>query len=100
LAQAMMHEGEPYDFDFDFCQSQRLVCTEVVYRAYEGVAGVQFELHRHVGRFALAASDLIGMALMGRHFEVVAVYLPKHAPEIVTGPAATALVRQVEGATR
>ena len=36
LAHGMMHEGKPYDFDFDFCYSHRLVCTEVVYRAYEG----------------------------------------------------------------
>jgi hypothetical protein len=97
LAQALMHEGKPYDFDFDFCQSQRLVCTEVVYRAYEGIAGVQFELHRHVGRFALSASDLIRMAVAGRHFEVVAVYSPKHAQEVVSGPAATTVVKHVEG---
>jgi hypothetical protein len=97
LAQALMHEGKPYDFDFDFCQSQRLVCTEVVYRAYEGIAGVQFELHRHVGRFALSASDLIRIAVAGRHFEVVAVYSPKHAPEVVSGPSATMIVKHVEG---
>jgi hypothetical protein len=94
----MMHEGKPYDFDFDFRQSQRLVCTEVVYRAYEGVAGVQFDLQRHVGRFALSASDLIGMALAGRHFEVAAVYLPRHSPEVITGPAAAQVVRHIEGA--
>ena len=80
LAHGMMHEGKPYDFDFDFCYSHRLVCTEVVYRAYEGVAGIQFDLRRHVGRFALAAGDILRMALAGRHFEVVAVYLPKRSP--------------------
>jgi hypothetical protein len=98
LAQALMHEGKPYDFDFDFCQSQRLVCTEVVYRAYEGVAGVQFDLQRHVGRFALSAGDLLRMALAGRHFEVTAVYLPKQSPVLECGPSAAAIVRRVEGA--
>jgi hypothetical protein len=71
-----MHEGKAYDFDFDFCASHRLVCTEVVYRAYEGVAGVQFDLRRHVGRFAFAAGELLSMALTRRHFVFVALYSP------------------------
>ena len=91
-AQALMHEGKPYDFDFDFCASHRLVCTEVVYRAYEGIAGVQFDLHRHAGRFALAAGDLLRMALARRHFEVVAVYSRAHAPTIQSGSAAAEIV--------
>ncbi|MCI0333362.1 MAG: hypothetical protein L0228_09085, partial [Planctomycetes bacterium] len=94
LAQALMHEGKAYDFDFDFCASHRLVCTEVVYRAYEGVAGVQFDLQRHVGRFALSASDLVRMALARRHFELVAAYSPTHAPTVQTGPAAAEVVRR------
>jgi hypothetical protein len=96
LAQALMHEGKPYDFDFDFCASYRLVCTEVVYRAYEGVAGVQFDLKRHAGRFALAANELLRMALARRHFELLAVYSPAHAPSIQLGAAAEQIVRRVE----
>ena len=91
-----MHEGKPYDFDFNFCCSHRLVCTEVIYRAYEGVGGVQFDLQRHVGRFALAAGDILRMALARRHFEVLYVYSPAHSPKIETGPAAVEIVRQVE----
>jgi hypothetical protein len=97
LTQALMHEGKPYDFDFDFCCSHRLVCTEVVYRAYEGVGGVQFDLHRHAGRFALAAGDILRLALARRHFEVVHVYSPAHSPQIESGPAAEEIVRRVEG---
>jgi hypothetical protein len=97
LAQAFMHEGKPYDFDFDFCSSHRLVCTEVVYRAYEGVADVQFDLARHVGRFALAAGDLLRMALAKQHFEVVACYSPAHSAALEFGPAAEQIVRGVEG---
>ncbi len=98
ISHALMHEGKPYDFDFDFCYSHRLVCTEVVYRAYEGLAGVQFDLRRHVGRFALAAGDLLRMALAGRGFEVVAVYMPQRSPNLETGAAAAQIVRRVEGA--
>jgi hypothetical protein len=97
LAQALMHEGKAYDFDFDFCASHRLVCTEVVYRAYEGVAGVQFDLHRHAGRFALAAGDILRMALARRHFEIVAVYSRSHAPTLQIGPPAHEIVHHVEG---
>ena len=83
--QALMHEGKPYDFDFDFCASNRLVCTEVVYRAYEGIAGIKFALERHAGRFALASGDLLQMALNEQHFQIIAVYSAPHAPIIQTG---------------
>jgi hypothetical protein len=96
LAQALMHEGKAYDFDFNFCLSHRLVCTEVVYRAYEGVAGVEFDLRRHAGRFALSAADLLRMALAGRFFELVAVYSPAHGARIEQGPAAAAIVASAE----
>jgi hypothetical protein len=98
IAHGLMHEGKPYDFDFDFCHSQRLVCTEVVYRAYEGVGGIQFDLRRHLGRFALSADDILRLALSGEHFELAAVYLPRRSPVVETGPAAAAIVRHVEGA--
>jgi hypothetical protein len=97
LSHGLMHEGKPYDFDFDFCYSHRLVCTEVVYRAYEGVAGTQFDLRRHVGRFALAAGDLLRMALAGRQFAIQAAYVPTRSPHVELGPGAAQIVRRVEG---
>ena len=97
ISHGLMHEGKPYDFDFDFCYSHRLVCTEVVYRAYEGVAGTQFDLRRHVGRFALAAGDLLRMALARRHFEILAAYVPTRSPQLELGAAAAQIVRRVEG---
>lgn len=97
LAQALLHEGKPYDFDFDFSCSHRMVCTEVVYRAYDGVANVAFQLPRHVGRFALAAGDLLRMALNERHFTVVAVYSPAHGGGLEQGLKAVEIVRGKEG---
>jgi hypothetical protein len=99
ISHGLMHEGKPYDFDFDFCYSHRLVCTEVVYRAYEGVAGTQFDLRRHVGRFALAAGDLLRMSLARRHFEIEAAYVPTRSPNLELGAAAAQIVRRVEGVT-
>jgi hypothetical protein len=97
LAQALMHEGKAYDFDFDFCASHRLVCTEVVYRAYDGIAGVQFELKRHVGRFALAAGDILRLGLARKHFSVIAAYSPAHGQELLQGTSAHDLVAEVDG---
>jgi hypothetical protein len=93
----MMHEGKAYDFDFDFRASHRMVCTEVIYRAYEGVADVKFDLQRHVGRLALGANELVQMALERRHFEVVAVYSPAHMPTVQFADAAIDIIHRAQG---
>jgi hypothetical protein len=61
------------------------------------VAGAQFDLRRHVGRFALAAADLLRMALADRHFTIQAAYVPTRSPHVETGGAAAQIVRRVEG---
>ena len=94
ITRALGHEGKPYDFDFDFTRSDRLVCTEVVYRAYEGIGDVQFELTRRAGRWTLSAEDLLNMAVDGRHFEVVAVYSPSHDAVMRQGAEAWDLLRR------
>jgi hypothetical protein len=68
--------GRPYDFDFDFSRSDRMVCTEVVYRSYEGVGGLRFALVRRAGRLTLSAEDLLQMALQQQGFEIVGAYAP------------------------
>ena len=37
IERAITHEGKGYNFDFDFFNSDQLVCTEVIYRAYDGI---------------------------------------------------------------
>lgn len=85
LGRAMFHEGKPYDFDFDFTRSDRLVCTEVIYRGYDGVGGVHFELTRRHGRLTLSAEDLLRKALRGEYFEPLAVYVPDCHKRLCTG---------------
>ena len=63
LIRAMSHEGKLYDFSFDFSQSQRLACTELIYRGYHGVGPVAFKLSQHHGRSCISAEDLIEQAL-------------------------------------
>jgi len=94
LARGLFHEGKPYDFDFDFTRADRLVCTEVVYRSYEGIGEVGFELTRRAGRLTLSAEDLVEMSLAGRHFEPLAVFSPTHAPQLAAGRQARALLEQ------
>lgn len=93
IARALFHDGKPYDFDFDLTRSDRLVCTEVVYRSYEGLAGVHFPLTQRAGRMTLAAEDLLRMALNNEHFEVVAAYAPGHSTAIAHESAAAGLLR-------
>ena len=63
-----------YNFDFDFFSSDRLVCTEVVYRSYDGLDGITFTLTERAGRKTLSAEDLLDFALDSNAFEPVAIF--------------------------
>lgn len=39
LLRAFHYAGRPYDFNFDFATDAELVCSEVIYKAYEPAAG-------------------------------------------------------------
>ncbi|MCH7227072.1 YiiX/YebB-like N1pC/P60 family cysteine hydrolase [Haloferula sp. A504] len=71
LERAARHAGKLYDFVFDFRKSDRLVCTEVVYRAYHGEGGLEFRLIESGGRLCLPAEALIDQALE-QGFRIVA----------------------------
>ncbi len=61
LLKAFSYSGRPYDFDFDFRTDNQLVCTELVYKAYEpeqGGHGIRFPLHSVAGRPVITANDI------------------------------------------
>ncbi|MCH7545221.1 MAG: hypothetical protein IID30_02310 [Planctomycetes bacterium] len=89
ISRAARHEGKLYNFDFDFFNDEKLVCTEVVYRAYDGVGSMHFDLSSRGGRMTISAEDLLDMAVEGRGFEPVAVFgAPGCETMLVLGPQA------------
>jgi hypothetical protein len=63
IQRALTHRGKPYDFLFDFRTADRLVCTEVIYRGFHGIAPVQFYLREVGGRLCLPAEEFMDQAL-------------------------------------
>jgi hypothetical protein len=54
--------GRPYDFDFDFLTDASLVCTELIYKAYEDDAdgrGIYFPLVDVLGRPTLPPNEIV-----------------------------------------
>lgn len=59
LVEAFGHIGKAYDFEFDFNVTSRIVCTELVYRAYHKRGPIEFPLIRRVGRYTLSGDDVM-----------------------------------------
>ena len=74
IERGVVHEGKMYNFDFDFFTSDRLVCTEVLYRSYDGLDGIEFPLTERAGRKTLSAEDVLDYALDADFFEPVAIF--------------------------
>ena len=59
LIEAFNHVGKPYDFEFDFNVTTRIVCSELVYRSMHGRGPISFRLTRRMGRFTLSPDDIV-----------------------------------------
>ncbi len=62
VERAFSHAGKPYDYNFDFTTSSALVCSELVYKAYEsdtGRTGLRLPLDATLGRPILAPTNIV-----------------------------------------
>lgn len=61
IAGAFGYIGRPYDFHFDFDSDTAMVCSELIFKAYqpaETQEGINFPLHRAVGRKMLTPNEI------------------------------------------
>lgn len=58
IARAFRHLGKPYDFEFDFATAGKLVCTELIYRAFADTPGIDLPLIDLMGRVTFPPSEL------------------------------------------
>ena len=70
------------------------MCTEVIYRAYDGLADLTFPLTYRVGRPNLSGEDLIKMACQGHNFRLICCYAPRFAPALLHHDAILPIVTQ------
>jgi hypothetical protein len=93
IERALTHVGKLYDFDFDFFTSDRLVCTELIYRTYDGLGEIRFKLTERAGKPTLSAEDILGMAVQGIGFDPLAVFgIRGTRRQLVRGERAGALI--------
>ena len=62
ILRAFAYYGRPYDFNFDFLTDQALVCTELIYKAYEpgqGYTGLDMPVRTLMGRRVTPANDIV-----------------------------------------
>jgi hypothetical protein len=62
IDRAFGYAGRPYDFDFDFYTDSALVCSELVFKAYEpreGMTGLKLGLEKMVGRMTMGPNAVV-----------------------------------------
>jgi len=74
INRVIVHAGKSYNFDFDFFRSDQLVCTEIIYRAYDGINNQSIPLKERMGRKTLSAEDLLDFALDTDWAKVITIF--------------------------
>jgi hypothetical protein len=66
---AFSHLDKAYDFDFDFSRSDRLVCTELIYRSMQNKGHIHFHPTVRLGKPTLSADDIIRYVLDQQQYD-------------------------------
>jgi hypothetical protein len=67
LLNAFQHHGKPYDFNFDFATDTKLVCSELVYKAFGDMPGITLKPATLNGRLLMKPNFLAEK--FGREYE-------------------------------
>jgi hypothetical protein len=51
--------GMDYDFDFDLTNGEKLACSEVIYRSYNGIGNINLDLEEIFGTTTLSGDKLL-----------------------------------------
>lgn len=95
LARAVSHAGKGYNFDFDFFRSDHLVCTELIYRAFDGINGIPIPLKERMGRKTLSAEDILDLALDTDWGTAIAIFgVGDSKRQLLTGTAVENVLTQ------
>ena len=65
LGRALSHRGKGYDFDADFETTDRLVCTELIFRAYDDILQIP-DMRIIMGKPRISANDYVRIWADGR----------------------------------
>lgn len=57
IRRALQYVGRPYDFEFDFATDDRIVCSELLFKAYEGA--LRLPLTRWAGRTVTPPNEFV-----------------------------------------
>jgi hypothetical protein len=111
VAEAFQHIDKPYDYEFDFNISTRIVCTELIYRCFHNRGPIRFTLIKRLGRYTLSGDDIMNQWLgaldcPGRAgaagFDLVRLVLKlDHGrAEFFEGPQGLDALRRIQGGWR
>tara|TARA_B100001750_G_scaffold143519_1_gene114508 strand:+ start:63 stop:1538 length:1476 start_codon:yes stop_codon:yes gene_type:complete len=84
IKEAHAYLGNEYDFSFDINDASKQICTEIIYRAFNGKNNIRFDLVSRIGTMTLNADDIGKAALKSESMEFLMLvvednYRPGHA---------------------
>lgn len=87
ILRAFHYSGRPYDFNFDFGTDAELVCTELIYKAYEPARG-------------FTGLTLPTVEMLGRKVAPANEFVKQFDAQAITGKQQFELVRFLDGSER